>query len=106
MLVLNTTSKSRTAPLCLPIIEEAVACYLRVVKESLVSVRLLGSVARGEAIPGESDIDFVGVVDGQQTCSCRLGKKFTDVRSTMSVDAVNASSLFCCIYPLNWRQMK
>jgi hypothetical protein len=54
----------------------------------------------------EVRLDFVGVVDGQQTCSCRLGKKFTDVRSTMSVDAVNASSLCCCIYPLNWRQVK
>ena len=45
-----------------PIVRAAIETYRRGFDKLLVSVRLLGSAARGEGAPGSSDIDFVGLV--------------------------------------------
>jgi len=45
-----------------PIAQAAVETYRRSLDKLLISVRLLGSAARGESTPGSSDIDFVGLV--------------------------------------------
>jgi hypothetical protein len=44
------------------IIEDAVGAYRRNLDKLLLSVRLMGSVPRGEATFGSSDINFVGLV--------------------------------------------
>jgi predicted nucleotidyltransferase len=46
-----------------PLIDEAIAAYLET-PSSLTDIRLQGSVARGEAIVGQSDIDFMALVAG------------------------------------------
>lgn len=48
-----------------PLIAAAVLAYLEAFAGRVVDIRLLGSVGRGEATPGESDIDFVAVVEGE-----------------------------------------
>jgi len=45
-----------------PIMTAAIESYTRDLDRLLVSVRLLGSAARGESVFGVSDIDFVGLV--------------------------------------------
>jgi hypothetical protein len=45
-----------------PIVNAAIESYRRDLDKLLVSIRLLGSAARGESILGVSDIDFVGLV--------------------------------------------
>ena len=45
-----------------PIVTDAIESYRRNLDKLLVSVRLLGSAARGESVLGASDIDFVGLV--------------------------------------------
>jgi hypothetical protein len=45
-----------------PIVNAAIESYRRDLDRLLVSVRLLGSAARGESVFGVSDIDFVGLV--------------------------------------------
>ncbi len=60
IIVRNNCSLSRVDALFAPIIGEAVEAYRVCLGGLLVSVRLMGSVARGEAKAAESDIDFVG----------------------------------------------
>jgi hypothetical protein len=45
-----------------PIVNAAIESYRRDLDKLLVSIRLLGSAARGESVFGVSDIDFVGLV--------------------------------------------
>ncbi len=45
-----------------PLVEAAIQTYRVLFDADLLDVRLLGSVARGEAIPGASDIDFLALV--------------------------------------------
>ncbi len=45
-----------------PIVTAAIESYRRDLDKLLVSIRLLGSAARGESVFGLSDIDFVGLV--------------------------------------------
>lgn len=45
-----------------PIVTAAIESYRRDLDKLLVSIRLLGSAARGESVFGVSDIDFVGLV--------------------------------------------
>jgi uncharacterized protein len=47
---------------CRPIVQDALECYKRDLDKLLISVRLLGSAARGESVFGVSDIGFVGLV--------------------------------------------
>jgi len=58
----NTCSTANLAPVYLPLIRTAVATYQSIFGSQLASVRLLGSVARNEAIVGQSDIDFMGLL--------------------------------------------
>jgi predicted nucleotidyltransferase len=44
-----------------PILEDAIQAYMQIVAENAIDVRLVGSVPRGRARLGESDIDFVAI---------------------------------------------
>lgn len=59
--ILNDCSLDKVGHDYLRIIEDAVGTYLRTLSKLLISVRLMGSVARGEATFGSSDIDFVAL---------------------------------------------
>ncbi len=60
----NTCSTANLAPVYLPLIRIVLATYQCIFESQLASVRLLGSVARNEAIVGQSDIDFMGLLTG------------------------------------------
>ncbi len=62
VLLRNTCSRSKINQRYMPLIGAAIAIYQALFEADLVDVRLLGSVARGEAIAGESDIDFLALV--------------------------------------------
>jgi len=62
VIVPNRCSFAKVALLFQPLLGEAVIAYQQIFNHDLVSIRLLGSVARGEAIPGESDIDFMALL--------------------------------------------
>jgi predicted nucleotidyltransferase len=57
--------------LFLPILHDAINAYAEFLSEILMDVRLMGSVARGNAIPGQSDIDFVGITKCNATVNQR-----------------------------------
>lgn len=58
----NECSIDKVSTDCKPIVQAALECYRRDLDKLLVSVRLPGSVARGESVFGVSDIGFVGLV--------------------------------------------
>lgn len=58
----NECSIDKVSADCRPIVQAALECYRRGLDKLLVSVRLLGSAARGEGVFGASDIGFVGLV--------------------------------------------
>jgi len=60
----NRCSIANLAPVYLPLIRTVLATYQSICASRLASVRLLGSVARNEAIEGQSDIDFMGLLTG------------------------------------------
>jgi predicted nucleotidyltransferase len=60
IVVENQCSHDKIAEVFLPVIEDAVAAYRAIFGGLLLNIRLLGSVARGEAGPN-SDIDFVAL---------------------------------------------
>jgi predicted nucleotidyltransferase len=60
--VRNDCSVERIAPLYRPLVDDAIAAYREIVRDGLAEVRLLGSVARGTAVAGQSDIDFMAVL--------------------------------------------
>lgn len=62
MKIVNHTDATNIAPVYTPIVDAAVAAYRLHLGSALLSVRLLGSVARGEAVPGRSDVDFLALV--------------------------------------------
>lgn len=63
----NTCSTANVAAVYLPLIRTVLATYQSICASRLASVRLLGSVARNEAIVGQSDIDFMGLLTGPPT---------------------------------------
>lgn len=63
ILIQNTCSRTKIARCFRPLIEAAAQTYNEVLADRVVSIRLLGSVARGEAVIGQSDIDFMGLLD-------------------------------------------
>jgi len=67
----NTCSTATLAPIYLPLIRSALATYQSICGSRLASVRLLGSVARNEAIVGQSDIDFMGLLIGPPSNNVR-----------------------------------
>ena len=58
----NECSLDKVGSDCKPIVNTAIESYRRNLDKLLVSIRLLGSTARGENVFGVSDIDFVGLV--------------------------------------------
>ena len=62
IIVPNECSIDKVSGACTPIVQAAIESYCRDLDKLLVSVRLLGSVGRGENVFGASDIGFVGLV--------------------------------------------
>jgi uncharacterized protein len=60
--VLNECSLDHVEHDYLPIVEEAAAAYRRNLDKLLLAIRLAGSVPRGEATHGSSDINFVALL--------------------------------------------
>ena len=58
----NECSPDKVGSDCKPIVSAAIESYRRDLDRLLVSIRLLGSAARGETVFGVSDINFVGLV--------------------------------------------
>lgn len=58
----NSCSLDAIGPAYAPIVRAAVAAYHAIFADRIEEVRLMGSVARGEALPGRSDIDFFALV--------------------------------------------
>jgi len=77
----------KIAPPFRPIVDDAVKAYRDILAGSVCSIRLLGSVPRGEAIIGQSDIDFMGVLgcapSGDQRAS--LERRASDLYETYPV---------------------
>ncbi len=57
----NECSLERIGTDCKPIVNAAIESYRRDLDKLLVSIRLIGSAARGESVFGVSDINFVGL---------------------------------------------
>lgn len=57
----NRASLARIAPEYLPIVQATTTHCRRVLGDELLEIRILGSVARGDAVPGTSDIDFAAI---------------------------------------------
>ena len=58
----NRCAIEKVDPAYRPVIEEVVAVYIGIWSNRLIAVHLLGSVARGGAVPVQSDIDVVGLI--------------------------------------------
>jgi hypothetical protein len=58
----NRCNASNIDPSSAPVIAESIAAYREIWGDRLSEVRLLGSIARGEAVPGIADIDFIGLL--------------------------------------------
>jgi predicted nucleotidyltransferase len=61
LIIENQCSRERIPHVFLPLIEDAVAGYQTIFGDAILNIRLLGSVARGEANL-HSDIDFIAVL--------------------------------------------
>jgi hypothetical protein len=59
VLVRNTCSRAKVEACYEPLIDDAIQTYRTLFGDQLVDVRLMGSVACGEAIAGQSDVDFL-----------------------------------------------
>lgn len=62
MIINNETSTEKIESLYFPLIDEALSIYQEIFQDALIEIRLLGSVPRGEAHPGSSDIDFMALI--------------------------------------------
>jgi hypothetical protein len=62
IIIENECSIDKVGADCRPIVQAALESYHRALDKLLVSVRLVGSAARGEVVFGLSDIGFVGLV--------------------------------------------
>jgi predicted nucleotidyltransferase len=67
----NTCTLAAIRPTYAPLIRAAVAAYHAIFTDQVEEVRLMGSVARGEAMPGRSDIDFLALVREVPTDAAR-----------------------------------
>jgi len=67
----NRASLARIAPEYLPIVEATTAHCHGVLGDELLEIRILGSVARGDAVPGTSDIDFAAITGRPVTAGPR-----------------------------------
>jgi predicted nucleotidyltransferase len=98
----NNCTPTAITPAYCPLIEEAIAAYRSVFMSRVEEVRLMGSVARGEAIAGLSDIDFLAIVREQPTVAERavlaqhaaaLGQKYPTV-SLVDLEASRLNDLY------------
>lgn len=58
----NICTLDAVGPAYAPLVQAAISAYHAVFADQVEEVRLMGSVARGEALPGRSDIDFLALV--------------------------------------------
>ncbi len=97
----NTCSVANLAPVYRPLIRTVLATYQSICASQLASVRLLGSVARNEAIEGQSDIDFMGLLTGPPSNTVREALEETAHRlspahtvvATVDLDVVDRNQL-------------
>ena len=70
-----------------PLVDASVRTYRRVLGDMLLNIRLLGSVARGTAIPHQSDIDLMTIISRpvSQAQLTRLASRATELWEQTSV---------------------
>ncbi len=77
--IIPSASLARIQSQWKPVIEKTVDAYKEHYGSALVSVYVRGSVAKGEAIDGISDLDTIAVVDlGEKSISTNWEKVFSD----------------------------
>jgi hypothetical protein len=84
----NDCSREKVASDYAPIIDDAVGAYRRNLGKLLLSVRLMGSVPRGEATIGLSDIDFVALTSMNAEA---------DNRSMLVAESKRLSAKYPCV---------
>jgi hypothetical protein len=62
VVVRNRCDRAKIDAQFVPLVDAAVAAYLDLWPDDVVNIRLLGSVARGEAEVGKTDIDFMALL--------------------------------------------
>ena len=67
----NHTLLARVEPRYLPIVEATTSLCCRVLGDELLEIRILGSVARGDAVLELSDIDFAAITSQPVTAGPR-----------------------------------
>lgn len=67
--VRNRCAAERVGAPYRPLIRRAITVFAGLWSDRLVAVHLLGSVARGEGVPGQSDIDFVALIEGDPSAA-------------------------------------
>jgi GNAT superfamily N-acetyltransferase/predicted nucleotidyltransferase len=65
--VRNPCSTAKIGPSYRPIVADAIAVYTEIVGNLIREIRLMGSVARGDAVTPFSDIDFIALLAEQPT---------------------------------------
>lgn len=99
--VRNRCDYARTGSHYLPIVEDAIAAYREVFADQILDIRLQGSVARGDAVVGQSDIDFMALlhqvpddhdVEQLQDRAGQVGRRYPIV-SRVEFDVVAIDSL-------------
>jgi hypothetical protein len=88
MSIANDCSSERVASDYAPIVDDAVGAYRRNLDELLLSVRLMGSVPRGEATMGVSDIDFVALTSMNSEA---------DHRSMLEAESKRLTAKYSCV---------
>jgi len=63
----NPCSTAKIAPSYQPIVADATAAYIEELGGLVREIRLMGSVARGDAVPPFSDIDFIALLSQDPT---------------------------------------
>ena len=63
----NRCAADRINPEFLPLIDEAVAALMTIFGCALIEIRLPGSIARGDAVVGQSDLDLVPLLEAPIT---------------------------------------
>jgi predicted nucleotidyltransferase len=71
LIIENPCTPMAIAPVYAQLIQEAIAAYHTVFAAQVTEIRLLGSVARGEATPGDSDLDLLAIVRHAPTADKR-----------------------------------
>lgn len=101
LVVRNRCDRTKVAVQFAPLIEAAIEAYLAAWPDDVVDIRLLGSVARGEAGVGKTDIDFMAVLSRPAEAKKRerLAERAKTLRQTypfvtrVELDAEAASDL-------------